>query len=200
MDWIARAGARRCISLCDLIGDEAGAGDNVLRRRGGGEEGRCVLILSLIGKARFLNVILFQMFDLLCIQSGSWMGSVNAYMNAVLFEIADPSLQGLFFRLSKPRLRVAVGHKIGRTVIIAQTLYSSVQAWNGSATRVCSSFDTASCNCPCSTVSACNPRKAIRRDAPSSTLKPASVPREAGCHPGVRMILAEDKKMRITGS
>ena len=49
-------------------------------------------------------------------------------MNTVFFEIADPSLQGLFFRLSKPRLMFVVGHKIGGMGILAQTLYSSVQA------------------------------------------------------------------------
>jgi len=57
------------------------------------------------------------------------MGSADsAYMNTVFFEIADPSLQGLFFRLSKPRLMFVVGHKIGGMGILAQTLYSSVQA------------------------------------------------------------------------
>ena len=118
-----------------------------------------------------------------------------AYMDTVLFKIADPALQCLHFRLLKSCLRVVVGHKTSRRGILAQTLYSSVQARNGSATRVCSSFETASCNCPCSAVSACNPRKVIRRDAPSSALKPAPVLREVGYHPVVRMVWAEDWKM-----
>ena len=124
----------------------------------------------------------------------------SAYVNTVLFEVADPALQSLLFRSFKPRLRVVVGDKVARGGFRSQTLYSSVQARNGSATRVCSSFDTASCNCPCSVVSACNPPKAIRRDAPSSALKPAPVSWEVGCHPVVRMVSLEDWNMGITGS
>ena len=79
-------------------------------------------------------------------------------------------------------------------------MYLSVQAWNGSATRVCSSFDTASCSCPCSAVSACNPRKAIRRDAPSSASKPMPVQWEERCHLAVGIIGMNDRKMGFTCS
>ena len=36
----------------------------VLGRRSGDQEGRCILILSFVGEARFLDVILSQIFDL----------------------------------------------------------------------------------------------------------------------------------------